>query len=87
MPRPGRQPSESGPAGRWWRWHPARPATKRWPPEHWRGLIRQLVGEGFDIAIVGGEDDALVADKLVEISPQLVAGGAGKFGLQETERS
>jgi lipopolysaccharide heptosyltransferase II len=59
-------------------------ATKRWPPEHWRGLIGQLVGEGFDIAVVGGEQDAPLAAGLVDISPTRVASGAGKFGLQET---
>jgi heptosyltransferase-2 len=59
-------------------------ATKRWPAEHWRALIDQLVAEGFDVAIVGGKDDALVADKLVEVSPQHVASGAGSLGLQET---
>jgi lipopolysaccharide heptosyltransferase II len=59
-------------------------ATKRWPLEHWRTLIDQLVADGFDVAIVGGPDDALVADKLVEASPHHVASGAGSLGLQET---
>jgi heptosyltransferase-2 len=59
-------------------------ATKRWPREHWRALIEQLVEEGFDIAVVGGENDAPLASRLVEVSPTRVASAAGKFGLQET---
>jgi lipopolysaccharide heptosyltransferase II len=59
-------------------------ATKRWPAAHWRTLIDQLVAGGLDVAIVGGKDDALVADKLVEVSPEHVASGAGSLGLQET---
>lgn len=59
-------------------------ATKRWPTEHWQRLIARIVQEGHRVAIVGGPDDAGVAQQLAGPFPGQVASTAGKFGLQGT---
>ena len=59
-------------------------ATKRWPVQHWRILIRRLVGQGFDILIVGGADDQFLAAELSQVPGGRVVSGAGGFGLQGT---
>lgn len=59
-------------------------ATKRWPPEHWQRLIERIVQEGHRVAIVGGPDDAALAQELARPFPGRVASAAGKFGLQGT---
>jgi heptosyltransferase-2 len=59
-------------------------ATKRWPLEHWQALIRRLVAEGFDVAIVGGPDDAPIGEELSRGSDGRVASAVGAFGLQGT---
>lgn len=59
-------------------------ATKRWPLEHWRVLIRRLVAQGFDVAIVGGADDAPIGAELSRITDGRVVSAAGTFGLQGT---
>lgn len=59
-------------------------ATKRWPLEHWHGLLRRIVGQGFDVVLVGGSDDASVAHVLAANAGGRVVNAAGQFGLQET---
>ena len=59
-------------------------ATKRWPAEHWQRLIERMVREGHSVAIVGGPDDAGLAQQLAGSLPDQVASAAGKFGLQAT---
>lgn len=59
-------------------------ATKRWPPEHWQRLIERAVQEGHRIAIVGGADDASLAQQLASRFPSQVASAAGRLGLQGT---
>lgn len=59
-------------------------ATKRWPLEHWRALIRRLVAQGFDVSIVGGADDAALGEELSPIAGERVVSAAGVFGLQGT---
>ncbi|HEX6434635.1 MAG TPA: lipopolysaccharide heptosyltransferase II [Gemmatimonadales bacterium] len=59
-------------------------ATKRWPLEHWHALVRRLVGEGFDVVLVGGSDDLSVGDALLASADSRVVNGAGQFGLQGT---
>ena len=59
-------------------------ATKRWPVEHWRALIRRLGTQGFDIAIVGGADDAPIGAELSHRTNGRVVNAAGAFGLQGT---
>jgi lipopolysaccharide heptosyltransferase II len=58
--------------------------TKRWPMEHWRRLIRRLIGEGFDALIVGGPDDRSLAAELLNQGEGRVINAAGVFGLQGT---
>jgi lipopolysaccharide heptosyltransferase II len=59
-------------------------ATKRWPVEHWQTLVRQLVTEGFDVAILGGTDDRPIAAELLRGVDGRVVSAAGAFGLQGT---
>jgi lipopolysaccharide heptosyltransferase II len=59
-------------------------ATKRWPVEHWRLLAGRLREQDFSIAIVGGTEDAILGDALVEGARGRIANAAGHFGLQDT---
>jgi len=59
-------------------------ATKRWPAEHWRRLTERLILEGHRVLIVGGPDDASLAQQLAGPYPNQVANAAGRFGLQGT---
>ena len=59
-------------------------ATKRWPLEHWHALLRRIVGQGFDVVLVGGSDDASVGHALAGSAPGRVVNAAGQFGLQGT---
>ena len=59
-------------------------ATKRWPVEHWRTLIRRLVDQGLDVVIVGGPDDASLGAELSHCSRGRVVNAAGRLGLQGT---
>lgn len=59
-------------------------ATKRWPLEHWRTLVRRVIAEGFDVAIVGGSDDQSLGAALSTATGPRVVSAAGVFGLQGT---
>ena len=59
-------------------------ATKRWPLEHWRTLIQRVVNQGFDVSVVGGEDDAPLGAALANGIASRVVNAAGLFGLQGT---
>jgi lipopolysaccharide heptosyltransferase II len=59
-------------------------ATKRWPVEHWQVLIHRLVGQGFDVVIVGGADDAPLGTALSHRPDGRVVSAAGALGLQGT---
>jgi heptosyltransferase-2 len=59
-------------------------ATKRWPLEHWHALVRRILGEGSDVVLVGGSDDASVAHALAANADGRVVNAAGQFGLQGT---
>jgi heptosyltransferase-2 len=59
-------------------------ATKRWPTEHWRTLLQRIGGAGFDVAIVGGPEDAALGTELVSGARRLVVNAAGVFGLEGT---
>jgi heptosyltransferase-2 len=58
-------------------------ATKRWPAGHWEALIRRLRDDGFDVVIVGGPDDQVVAAVLTAQTCGVIS-AAGRFGLQGT---
>jgi heptosyltransferase-2 len=58
--------------------------TKRWPLKHWQTLIRALVSEGFEIAVLGGPDDAELGRAVAAAGGDRVATAAGGFGLQQT---
>jgi lipopolysaccharide heptosyltransferase II len=59
-------------------------ATKRWPLEHWQSLVEHIVSDGFDVAVVGGPDDAHLGTALATLPGGRVASAAGVFGLQGT---
>ena len=60
-------------------------ATKRWPREHFIALGRDLLREGFSLALVGGEDDV---ETCTEIASALRGGcvlnGAGKLSFMQS---
>jgi heptosyltransferase-2 len=59
-------------------------ATKRWPLEHWQVLARWLAGRGFEVVLVGGEEDRSLGSALSEGAKCPVANATGLFGLQGT---
>jgi heptosyltransferase-2 len=59
-------------------------ATKRWPLEHWRALLSQIVSGGSSVAILGGPDDSWLGTSLAGYGRGQVASAAGMFGLQTT---
>jgi lipopolysaccharide heptosyltransferase II len=59
-------------------------ATKRWPLEHWRALIRGLGGPAGPLILVGGPEDAPLATQLAGVAPGQVLTAAGQFGLLQT---
>jgi heptosyltransferase-2 len=59
-------------------------ATKRWPPEHWRMLLRRIGEAGLDTVVVGGPDDASLAALIASGMDDRVKNAAGQLGLQET---
>jgi lipopolysaccharide heptosyltransferase II len=59
-------------------------ATKRWPQEYWQSLVTRLVACGFDVAAIGGADDAPLGRALTQGDDSRVANAAGLFGLQAT---
>jgi heptosyltransferase-2 len=59
-------------------------ATKRWPLQHWRALAQRIVSQGFDVVLVGGEEDAPLGAALANGAIGRMANGAGRFGLQGT---
>jgi heptosyltransferase-2 len=59
-------------------------ATKRWPLEQWRALAERIVDQGFDLVLVGGEEDASLGAALADGATGRVANAAGRFGLQGT---
>ena len=59
-------------------------ATKRWPLRHWHALIGELVGQGYDVVVVGGVADQSLAAVLTADHSTGVVSAAGRFGLQGT---
>jgi lipopolysaccharide heptosyltransferase II len=59
-------------------------ATKRWPLEHWRALLSQVVAAGWSAAIVGGPGDIPLAESLAGRGLARVASAAGALDLQAT---
>lgn len=58
-------------------------ATKRWPLGHWKALAAELHAAGRPLVVVGGPEDAAVAEEVASTAPgALVA--AGRLGLQGT---
>jgi lipopolysaccharide heptosyltransferase II len=59
-------------------------ATKRWPLEHWRVLAQRLATWGFEVVVVGAEEDRSLGCALSEGAECPVANATGVFGLQGT---
>jgi heptosyltransferase-2 len=58
--------------------------TKRWPLEHWRLLVDRIVEQGFNAAIIGGDDDTPLGVSLAQGAGGRVVNAAGRFELQST---
>lgn len=58
--------------------------TKRWPVDYWSRLLHSVVCAGMDVVIVGGPDDAELADDLAREHRDRTWRAAGRFGLQGT---
>lgn len=59
-------------------------STKRWPIDYWFRLLHSMVCAGMDVVIVGGPDDAELADQLARDHRERTWRAAGRFGLQGT---
>jgi len=57
--------------------------TKRWPPQHWMALARQL-STTHDLVIVGGTAERTVADAMVAVAGERAASAAGQVSLDGT---
>ena len=63
----------------------ARWFNKRWPTEHFAGVIRQLAAEFPEVqfAVLGGRDESDLADQLCSAAPERCVNLAGKTSLPE----
>lgn len=59
-------------------------STKRWPPDYWRQLVRQMSGEGYGVVALGGADDGPLCASIIESASGPAVSAAGALGLQET---
>jgi heptosyltransferase-2 len=59
-------------------------ATKRWPLDHWVDLARRMTPTGADVVLLGGPDDAELANEIARRAGVCVGSLAGALGLQET---
>jgi heptosyltransferase II len=58
--------------------------TKRWPMHHWTDLAHRLIGLENDIVVLGGPDDAGLAEQLSPAFRGRGASAAGRFDLAGT---
>ena len=59
--------------------------TKRWPEERFVELSRKLVGNGWKVALIGGEGDAALCDRIVRnVASSDVFSTAGKLSLLQS---
>ncbi len=77
-----------GIAGRWVAVAPGSVwTTKRWPESHFLALVRKVVDAGWNIALVGGDEDRALCERITEAAGRrhvLNAAGALSF-LQSAE--
>ena len=59
-------------------------ATKRWPAHHWTELSHRLIGMGNDLVVLGGPEDAGLAERLSPAFRGRGASAAGRFDLAGT---
>jgi heptosyltransferase II len=59
-------------------------ATKRWPLHHWRELAARLRADGFNVVVVGGQDDRALGLEIAGPEEPHLTNAAGEFGLQAT---
>lgn len=76
----------NGVAGRWVALAPGSVwATKRWPAAHFRGLVKLLVGAGYAIVLVGGEEDHALCDQIAGAAgPRKALNAAGSLTLLQS---
>ncbi len=62
-------------------------ATKRWPHDHFRSLVDELIGGGCRVVVIGGREDAELSERLAQHFPSdSVVNACGRFTpLQSSE--
>ncbi|MGA9364112.1 MAG: lipopolysaccharide heptosyltransferase II [Bacteroidota bacterium] len=62
-------------------------ATKRWPLDHFRSLVDELIGGGCRVVVIGGREDAELSERLAQHFPSdRVVNACGRFTpLQSSE--
>ncbi|PYP41725.1 MAG: lipopolysaccharide heptosyltransferase II [Gemmatimonadetes bacterium] len=58
--------------------------TKRWPPHHWKALVRLLIAGGNDVVLVGGPADRELCGAMAAAGGERVVSAAGKFNIPGT---
>jgi ADP-heptose:LPS heptosyltransferase len=57
-------------------------AAKRWPVRHWQALVAKFLADGWRVVVVGGAEDAALADALAR-HPDL-RDWTGRLAISET---
>jgi heptosyltransferase-2 len=57
-------------------------ASKCWPVRHWLRLASDLVRQGFNIALIGGPADRVIAAEIAASAGRQAASAAGELDLQ-----
>jgi heptosyltransferase-2 len=58
--------------------------TKRWPPHHWKALVRLLIASGNDVVLVGGPADRELCVAAAADSGERAVSAAGQFNIPGT---
>ncbi len=59
-------------------------ATKKYPEEYYREIIRYLVEEDLTVLMIGGAEDEKYCEKFTEINTDKIFNAAGKFSVVES---
>jgi heptosyltransferase-2 len=57
-------------------------ATKRWPVRHWRRLATDLTQRAYQVALIGGPADRVIAAEIAGSAGRMAASAAGELDLQ-----
>ena len=59
-------------------------ATKRWPAEHWRSLVKTVTAAGSRVVVMGGAQDEELCRNIASVGNGAAAWVAGELGFQES---